>query len=68
VRTVAVPVRSADGWALAAVAVQGPSSRMTDDRIKALLPSLQATAAGVSTSLSALGPRGLNPTTTDLPT
>jgi len=27
---------------------------MTDDRIKALLPSLQATAAGVSTSLSAL--------------
>ena len=68
VRTVAVPVRSADGWALAAVAVQGPSSRMTDDRIKALLPSLQATAAGVSTSLSALGPCGLNPTTTDLPT
>jgi DNA-binding IclR family transcriptional regulator len=56
VRTVAAPVRAADGWAVAAVAVQGPSSRMTDDQIRELLPNLQATAAGVSTRLHALRP------------
>lgn len=54
VRSVAVPVRAADGLAVAALAVQGPSPRMTDDQIKNLLPSLQATAASVSTHLSAL--------------
>ena len=64
VRSVAVPVRAADGSAVAAVAVQGPSSRMTDDQIKSLLPSLQATAAGVSTRLSALRSSGLDRATT----
>ncbi len=60
VRTVAVPVRAPDGWAVAAVAVQGPSSRMTDDQIRSLLPSLQATANAVSKRLSALRSRGLD--------
>ena len=54
VRTIAVPVRGSSGWVAAAVAVQGPSSRMTDDQIRKLLPHLQATANGVSTRLSAL--------------
>ena len=67
VRTVAVPVRAGDGCAVAAVAVQGPSSRMTDDRITKLLPSLQAAATGVATRLSALRSWGLEPTTADRP-
>ena len=67
VRTVAVPVRAGDGCAVAAVAVQGPSSRMTDDRITKLLPSLQAAATGVATRLSALRSWGPEPTTADRP-
>ena len=54
VRTVAVPVRGPDGKAVAALAVQGPSSRMTDDQIRDLLPGLQTTAKGVSIRLSTL--------------
>ena len=54
VRTIAVPVQAPSGWVAAAVAVQGPSSRMTDDQIRELLPRLQATANDVSTRLSAL--------------
>jgi IclR family acetate operon transcriptional repressor len=67
VRTVAVPVRTAGGWAVAAVAVQGPSSRMTDDQIRELLPSLQATATGVSARLSASRPWGPDRTGADQP-
>ncbi|MGA2805921.1 MAG: IclR family transcriptional regulator [Acidimicrobiales bacterium] len=54
VRSVAMPVRTADGKAVAAVSVQGPSSRMTDSQIRDLLPSLQTAAKAVSIRLSAL--------------
>ena len=67
VRSVAVPVRTDDGTALAAVTVQGPSSRMTDDQIKNLLPSLQATAISASTRLSTLGSGGVDRATSDRP-
>jgi DNA-binding IclR family transcriptional regulator len=51
VRTVAAPVRAVDGSVVAAIAVQGPSSRMTDDKIQELLPSLLAAARDVSARL-----------------
>jgi IclR family acetate operon transcriptional repressor len=54
VRSVAVPVRAADGKIVAAVSVQGPSSRMSDGQIRELLPSLQTAAKGISIRLSAL--------------
>ncbi len=63
VRSVAVPVRAADGKAVAAVAVQGPSSRMTDSQIRDLLPSLQTAAKTVSIRLSALRSWGPDRTT-----
>ncbi|MGD1012498.1 MAG: IclR family transcriptional regulator [Acidimicrobiales bacterium] len=51
VRTIAAPVRGADGSVIAAVAVQGPSSRMTDDKIQELLPTLVAATNDVSARL-----------------
>lgn len=56
VRTIAAPVRRADGSAVAAVAVQGPSLRMTDERIEAVLPALFAAADEVSLRLSNWSP------------
>ncbi|HXY43680.1 MAG TPA: IclR family transcriptional regulator [Acidimicrobiales bacterium] len=55
VRTIAAPVRTADGSAVAAVAVQGPSLRMTDERIEEALPTLFAAADEVSFRLSHWG-------------
>jgi len=54
VRSVAVPVRAAEGKVVAAVSVQGPSSRMTDGQIRDLLPGLQTAARGLSMRLGAL--------------
>jgi DNA-binding IclR family transcriptional regulator len=53
VRTVAAPVRNADGASVAAVAVQGPSLRMTDERIEQLVPEVVAAAEEVSSRLHA---------------
>jgi IclR family acetate operon transcriptional repressor len=44
VRTVAAPVLDRDGSARAAIAVQGPAVRITDDRIAELVPLVRAAA------------------------
>jgi DNA-binding IclR family transcriptional regulator len=51
VRTVAAPVLGADGRARAAIAVQGPTVRMTDERLPELEALVQATAATVAKGL-----------------
>jgi DNA-binding IclR family transcriptional regulator len=48
VRTVAAPVLGADGRARAAIAVQGPTVRMTDERLADLAALVQATADDVA--------------------
>jgi len=48
VRTVAAPVLGADGRARAAIAVQGPTVRMTDDRLPELAALVRSTAADVA--------------------
>jgi len=67
VRTVAAPVRAADGSAVAAVAVQGPSLRMTDERIQKSLPGLRAAADEVSSRLTARIPFDVARTTAGPP-
>lgn len=57
VRTVAAPVRNRDGASIAAVAVQGPSLRMTDERIEELVPAVVAAADDVASRLAARGER-----------
>lgn len=48
VRTVAAPVLAGDGSARAAVAVQGPAVRVTDDRVEALAELVRAAAAKIA--------------------
>jgi DNA-binding IclR family transcriptional regulator len=48
VRTVAVPVLASAGVAMAAIAVQGPTTRMTHDRVEQILPELEAAARAVA--------------------
>lgn len=48
VRTVAVPVLDVSGTAVAAIAVQGPATRMTNDRVEQILPELAAAAGAVA--------------------
>jgi IclR family acetate operon transcriptional repressor len=51
VRTVAAPVLTADGTAQVAIAVQGPTVRITDERVGELAPVVQAAAAEVAGQL-----------------
>jgi len=67
VRTIAAPVRAANSLAVAAMAVQGPSLRMTDQRIRETLPDLQAATDEVSSLLSALRPSDIARTTGGVP-
>lgn len=53
VRSVAAPVLAEDGTAVAAVAVQGPALRMTDERIAAIEPVLARAADEVALRLPA---------------
>ncbi|OLT47108.1 hypothetical protein BJF85_00975 [Saccharomonospora sp. CUA-673] len=52
VRAIAVPVRDPDGRALAGIALQGPTVRLTDDRLDALAAELHRTAADVAPMLT----------------
>lgn len=45
VRTVAVPVQRSDGTAAGAIAVQGPASRLVDQRIDGVVDQLRAAAS-----------------------
>lgn len=54
VRTVAAPVLDAAGHAIAAIAVQGPAIRMTDDRIEATVADVQRAALDVAGQLAGL--------------
>jgi IclR family transcriptional regulator, acetate operon repressor len=47
VRTVAVPVLRTDGTAAGAIAVQGPATRLIDDRIDDVVDHLRATASAL---------------------
>jgi len=49
VRTIGAAVRGPDGDAIAAIAVQGPAVRMSDDRLAELAGELIATATALST-------------------
>lgn len=53
VRAVAVPVLDAGGAAVAAIAVQGPTVRMGDERLAAVADDVAATAARVAPLLAA---------------
>lgn len=55
VRTVAVPVLDGAGCATAAIAVQGPALRMTDERIAAILPALRQAASEAANRLALVG-------------
>jgi IclR family acetate operon transcriptional repressor len=47
VRTIAAPLRGADGWAWAGVAIQGPAARLPDERLKELADLLAETATSM---------------------
>jgi DNA-binding IclR family transcriptional regulator len=51
VRTVAAPVLDPAGHSIAAIAVQGPTIRMTDDRLATIAARVQAAAADVASHL-----------------
>lgn len=51
VRCVACGIRNADGQMISAISVSGPASRLTDERIGAIVPVIRAAAAGVSRRL-----------------
>lgn len=53
VRAIAVPVLHPDGGALAAIAIQGPAVRITDDRLPKLATQLNKTAKTVAPILAA---------------
>ncbi|MGH9213371.1 MAG: IclR family transcriptional regulator [Acidimicrobiales bacterium] len=55
VRTVAAPVPGAEGWAVAAVAVQGPAVRLDDGRLGDVARELEATAKRLTPLLGAAG-------------
>lgn len=55
VRAVAVPVRRPSGGVIAAIAVQGPTVRITDARLTDLAERLQRAAAEVAPLLAAAG-------------
>lgn len=55
VRAIAVPVHRPGGGVLAAIAVQGPTVRVTDDRLDELAAELRRTAARVAPLLAAAG-------------
>lgn len=55
VRAVAVPVLDATGSAIAAIAVQGPTIRITDDRLEGLAADITATASQIAPLLIATG-------------
>jgi IclR family acetate operon transcriptional repressor len=48
VRCVAVPILSPEGDLLAAIAVQGPAVRMTDDKLKRAVPTLRTAAQEIA--------------------
>jgi DNA-binding IclR family transcriptional regulator len=52
VRTIAAPLRGADGWAWAGVAIQGPSARLPDERLKELADLLVETAAAMASEVT----------------
>jgi DNA-binding IclR family transcriptional regulator len=51
VRAVAVPMLDAEERAVAAIALQGPTVRLTDRRIPKLVKSLHEVVAGLATSI-----------------
>src|SRR5690606_24835353 len=53
VRAVAVPVLDSTGVAIAAIAVQGPTIRVTDDRLEGLAADIAATARRIAPLLIA---------------
>jgi DNA-binding IclR family transcriptional regulator len=52
VRTIAAPLRSADGPAWAGVAIQGPAARLPDERLKELADLLVETAAAMAAEIA----------------
>jgi IclR family pca regulon transcriptional regulator len=50
-RSISVPIRDVQGVVRAAIAVSGPSSRMTDAYIKSILPRLKTAAADITHAL-----------------
>jgi DNA-binding IclR family transcriptional regulator len=54
VRTVAAPVLDGAGHAVAAIAVQGPSIRMTDDRLATIAAAVQHAARDVAAQVGSL--------------
>ena len=52
VRAVGAPVLSPNGDAVAAIVVQGPTVRLTDKRIAAIVPMVKATATQVGATLA----------------
>lgn len=51
-RCVAAPIVNSDGWPLAAISVSGPSSRMSDEAIRALGPRLAEACADICVELT----------------
>jgi IclR family transcriptional regulator, acetate operon repressor len=56
VRAIAAPVLDPEGRAVAAIAVQGPALRLTDDRLADLAPAVMQAAATLSPLLVAASP------------
>jgi IclR family transcriptional regulator, acetate operon repressor len=54
VRTVAAPVLDGIGHSIAAIAVQGPTIRMTDDRLDSIAAGVQRAAGDVSGQITSL--------------
>ena len=52
VRTIAAPLRGADGWAWAGVAIQGPAARLPDERLEELADLLIETAAAMASEVT----------------
>ncbi len=51
VRCVACGIRNAEGQMISAISVSGPSTRLTNERIETIIPSIRAAAAGISRRL-----------------
>lgn len=56
VRAIAAPVFGPDGHALGGVAIRAPSARLTDARIRKLLPSLRAACRAVTAAMGGVEP------------
>lgn len=51
VRCVSCGIRNADGQMISAISVSGPTTRLTDERLQAIIPAIRDAATGISRRL-----------------